>query len=337
MAKPRVFISSTYYDLKHIRSSLDVFLASLGYDSILSEKGDIAYSPDQPLDESCYREARTADIFVLIVGGRYGSAASSESGSEAAEGFYDRYESITKQEFKSALQEDVPVYILVEAGVYNEYQTYRKNRDNRSIEYAHVDSINIFEILDEILRQKQNNPVKQFEKYADIENWLRDQWSGLFRELLNRKSNQAQLASLAGQVAEMSEVNKTLRRYIEMIVSQLAPEKSEELIESENQRLKAAREQVAIHKLHVLEYLRMRAGIPEDESLNIIRKVKTTDQLVKELINVSPESEGDFIKEVFSGQHRHPAFDEMNQIREILELPRLETKRKTNKTEQGNR
>jgi hypothetical protein len=78
VARPRVFVSSTYYDLKHIRSSLDNFIESLGYDSVLSEKGDIAYSPDIPLDESCYREASGADIFVLIIGGRYGSSASNE-------------------------------------------------------------------------------------------------------------------------------------------------------------------------------------------------------------------------------------------------------------------
>ncbi|MBW2570128.1 MAG: DUF4062 domain-containing protein [Deltaproteobacteria bacterium] len=51
MAKPRIFVSSTYYDLKHIRAPLEIFIESLGYESILSEKGDIAYSPEQPLDE----------------------------------------------------------------------------------------------------------------------------------------------------------------------------------------------------------------------------------------------------------------------------------------------
>ena len=84
MAKPRIFVSSTYYDLKHLRSSLDNFIQSLGFESILSEKGDIAYSPDTPLDESCYREASNADIFVLIVGGRYGSATSKEEKTEVA-------------------------------------------------------------------------------------------------------------------------------------------------------------------------------------------------------------------------------------------------------------
>jgi len=74
MARPRVFVSSTYYDLKHLRSSLENFVESLGFDPVLSEKGDIAYLPDVPLDESCYREVRNADIYVLIVGGSWAAA-----------------------------------------------------------------------------------------------------------------------------------------------------------------------------------------------------------------------------------------------------------------------
>lgn len=41
MARPKVFVSSTYYDLKHIRASMEVFIESLGFDAILFEKGDI--------------------------------------------------------------------------------------------------------------------------------------------------------------------------------------------------------------------------------------------------------------------------------------------------------
>src|SRR5438093_238752 len=49
MAKPRIFISSTYYDLKHIRDSLAVFVDRLGFEPILSEKGNIADLADRPL------------------------------------------------------------------------------------------------------------------------------------------------------------------------------------------------------------------------------------------------------------------------------------------------
>ncbi len=84
MASPRVFVSSTYYDLKHLRSALDAFIAGLGYEGVLSEKGDIAYAPDAPLDDSCYRAAEQADIFVLIIGGRYGSSLEINDVAESA-------------------------------------------------------------------------------------------------------------------------------------------------------------------------------------------------------------------------------------------------------------
>jgi hypothetical protein len=43
MARPRVFVSSTYFDLKDLRSSLDQFIKTLGFEAVLSEKGNIAY------------------------------------------------------------------------------------------------------------------------------------------------------------------------------------------------------------------------------------------------------------------------------------------------------
>ena len=89
MAKPRIFVSSTYYDLRHIRASLETFISSLGYEPVLSEKGNIAYTHDGPLDESCYREAAGADILVMIIGGRYGSERS-DSRTTPPHGFFER-------------------------------------------------------------------------------------------------------------------------------------------------------------------------------------------------------------------------------------------------------
>ena len=321
MAKPKIFVSSTYYDLKHVRASLDVFISSLGFDPILSEKGQIAYAPDLPLDESCYREAQACDIFVLLIGGRYGSAASSEATVEKEPSFYERYESITKQEYKAALEQDIPIYIMVESGVYGEYQTFKKNRENDTIKYAHVDSVNIFGLIDDIIAQKRNNPVKSFERYSEIEDWLKDQWAGLFGELLNRRGNQSQLTSLAAQVGEMSEVNQTLRRYIEMIVSQLAPDKSQSLIASENERLEVAMREEKLKSLHVLEWIESRNGIGEDAALQAILKARSMVDL-KNRLEKTDGTRSNQLERMFKDSD-FGAFLEMNEIRHLYNLPEL--------------
>jgi hypothetical protein len=177
-----------------VRGSLETFVHSLGYEPVLSEKSDIAYTPDIALDESCYREAAAADVLVLIVGGRYGSEKS-DSRTTLSHTFYERYDSITKQEYKSALSNNVPIYIVVDAQVYAEYQTFQKNKQNNDIVYAHVDSVNIFHLIEEILLQRRNNPLNTFSKYSEIEDWLREQWAGFFRELLKRTSQSQQIAS----------------------------------------------------------------------------------------------------------------------------------------------
>jgi hypothetical protein len=247
MAKPRIFISSTYYDFKHIRNALYLFVDTLGFEPILSEKGDIAYAPDRPLDESCYREAESSDLFVLLIGGRYGSEVSGANRNLPAT-FFERYESITRKEYESAANKDIPTYILIEKGVYSEYQTFLRNKENEGINYVHVESINVFRLIEEILSKPRNNPVQTFEKFEEIQDWLRDQWSGLFRELLRRQSQQQQLVGLTTQVSELKEVNETLKRYLEAVLKGADKNEKNQLIENEEKRLEEARTQERLRK-----------------------------------------------------------------------------------------
>jgi hypothetical protein len=241
MAKPRVFLSSTFYDLKQVRSTLENFIASLGYGPVLSEKGSIAYSPDAALDESCYREAKGCDIFVLIIGGPYGSEVS-ESDRVETKGFFERYESITRKEYESAIERDIPTYVLLEKSVFSEYETFKRNRDNQTINYAHVDSVNIFGFIDYILTRPRGNPVYHFELSTEIETWLREQWAGLFRELIRSRAERTQLSSLAGQVADLTNVSATLKRYLEEVVVRVGDKKeAEEIISEEEAKLSNSR------------------------------------------------------------------------------------------------
>ncbi len=290
MSRPRVFVSSTYYDLKHLRSSLENFIESLGFDAILSEKGKIAYAPDVPLDESCYREVGTADIFVLIVGGRYGTEVSATK-TVVHKSFYERYNSITRGEYRSAVDREVPTYVLIERSVYAEYETYLKNKGKKDISYAHVDSVNIFQLIEDIHGQPRNNPIQQFEKYSEIEAWLREQWAGLFRELLQRLQSQAQISSLQAQVSQLSELNTTFKRYLEKIVSQIAPKESQNLIKTETKRLADATVMSHIRANPLGVYLKAAFDLHEDDIRTAADEAESLEDFVVRLERYLVDSE----------------------------------------------
>ena len=81
MSKPRVFISSTFYDLRHIRMDLDKFIESMGYEPVRNEEGDIAYGKENELQDYCYNEISSIDMFVSVIGGRFGSESNSKGNS----------------------------------------------------------------------------------------------------------------------------------------------------------------------------------------------------------------------------------------------------------------
>ena len=318
MARPRIFVSSTYYDLKHIRSSLDNFIEGLGFDSILSEKGDVAYTHDAPLDESCYREVSTADIFVLIVGGRYGSEASSDD-KKPDRKFFERYESITKLEYEKAVERDIPVYVLVEASVYSEYRTFLQNKSNDSINYAQVGSVNVFHLIEEILSKPRNNPVHTFERFSDMEAWLREQWAGLFREHLQRASSQQQLATLSGQVETLREVSTTLKKYLEAVMAKMPPEESAKLIQSEEERLEDLRQAKLLEANHWVDFVKSVSCL----ELQAIRTCLQEAKSFQEFCTIVGDKSGEdgVVDRLYTGLERYPdAPLEFNRAREILGL-----------------
>jgi hypothetical protein len=123
--------------------------------------------------------------------------------------FYERYNSIARGEYRAAVDRAVPIYVLIERPVYAEYETYLKNKGNREISYAHVDSVNIFGLVEDILGQARNNPIQQFDKYSEIESWLREQWAGLFRELEARSES-------AHEFRAINRVRRVMRPYLEV-------------------------------------------------------------------------------------------------------------------------
>lgn len=320
MAKPRVFISSTFYDLKHIRSSLEQFVENLGYDAVLSEKGAIAYDPDLPLDESCYREVENSDIFVLIIGGRYGSHASGED-EAPSEDFFDRYASITKREYESAVKRDIPIYILVDRAVHTEYETFRKNRGKQDITYAHVDSVNVFLLIDDILSQARNNPIHQFDRHTEIATWLREQWGGLFKEMLSRRAGQQKLASLADQVSGLAEISTTLKTYLEVVVSNVSErDEAKKLIDTEEERLVESKrmQEFAKHVL-VIELVDALGCTDLEGARDIFSKARSMEELAELYEELDPNFyNAERMMKYWREDNRVPKL--INEVREILGL-----------------
>jgi len=266
----------------------------MGYEPILSEKGDIAYQPDKPLDESCYREVQNSDMLVLIIGGRYGSE-SAKNKTKQSKTFNSKYDSITKEELETAIKEDIPIYIMIERSVFSEYETYLKNKNNQDIQYAHVDSVNIFLLIEQILALPRNNPIFQFEKFDDIGSWLKEQWAGLFRELLHRTKTQKVLSSLGAKVNDLNEISTTLRSYLEQIVTKILPDQSHKLIENESKRLVNARILSRIESNSLCQFL-IRKGFENDIDvvMDAFIKAKNIDEFIK-ILKVHRKDRDDFL------------------------------------------
>ena len=120
--KPRIFISSTFYDLKYIREDLSNFVRQHGYEPIMFENGDIGYTHGKPLDKSCYESMKNSDMVILIIGGEYGSAATGETKDE-----FKEYMSITRNEFRTAIDAGIPVFVMIDKKVMAEYIVYEAN------------------------------------------------------------------------------------------------------------------------------------------------------------------------------------------------------------------
>lgn len=314
MARPRVFISSTFYNLKQVRASLEDFVRSIGYDPIITD--NITYLPDQPLDESCYLEAGSCDLFVLIIGGRYGSEVS-ESDSNSEKAFYDRYKSITRREFESALQRDVPIYVLVDRAVQGDYQTFLLNRGNETVKYAHVDSVNVFELI-EFIRTETQKPVHEFEKASEIVEWLTEQWGGLFQKMLSDRSEGKRLSSLELQVRELENIATTMKRYLEEIVGSSVAGRGEAIIAEEETRLKERRIDNQLLALAPFRNV-IDGGLPVPVARQIFAEAASLDDLTRQLKSASGKAMPKPTEEIVEHLRREPHFvEQINEARTIL-------------------
>jgi len=198
MAIPRVFISSTCYDLKYIRENLKYFIRTLGYEPVLSEEGSVYYDPTLSTQDSCLREVPSCQIFILMIGGRFGEV------------YKDTEASITNIEYREAVKSKVPIFALVDNSVHAEYFVYQKNKanpkiDENKIDYPSADSTKIFDFIEEVRRNSVNNALVPFSDFSDIETYLRQQWAGMMFSFLTRQNEDRRVADTLSALTKISE------------------------------------------------------------------------------------------------------------------------------------
>ncbi|MBO6305950.1 MAG: DUF4062 domain-containing protein [Paludibacteraceae bacterium] len=169
MAKLNIFVSSTCYDLSQIRNDIKQCILELGHNPILSELKEFPVNPNLSNAENCINAVKNeADIFVLIIGNKYGSEL-------------DSGRSITNTEFITAVDKGIPIYTFALKQMTTILPLWERNPDMDLSSV--VDNKKVFEFLADV-RKKRGLWNFEFEKAQDITEILKSQLSNLFCEAL---------------------------------------------------------------------------------------------------------------------------------------------------------
>jgi HAD superfamily phosphoserine phosphatase-like hydrolase len=183
MPQPQIFISSTYVDLKDVRESLSSFIDQYGFEPILFEKGGIPFNYNTENEKDCYDAVKKSDLFILIIGKRYGKISSEEKKYKHSR--MAKYNSITKKEYQTAMESNLPMHIFIDDKVNTEYNKWKKNKKKRNfIKLKYVDNENLFFLINDIYNSNSRTQVRKFSNISDITNWLKQQWAGHFQNFL---------------------------------------------------------------------------------------------------------------------------------------------------------
>lgn len=313
--KPRIFVSSTFYDLKYIREELSNFIKRYDFEPVLFEDGDVGYIQGKNLDESCYYNVYYADMVILIIGGNYGSPASSHLPDN-----FKEYLSITRKEFQTANNHGIPIFVFVEKNVYAEYGIYEENiselESGKNIKFKATNNINVFRFIKEV-KNSGYISITEFSQAIEIKEFLRKQWADIFKRSLSMQQEEKRIKNLEEAVTEMQRLIAQMNVMISGIGRRVLDSNSEEYQELvDNQK-------VLDICFRLAEHMRLTSPNPNNRDNNVDFLVKglnetriimnqedglTTDKLFKIIIDVYAKydlsifylhTSRDFIKLIF--------------------------------------
>lgn len=238
MGFPRVFISSTCYDLGEVRDSLVGFLQGLYFEPILSDKGDIFYHPDLHTHESCITEVENCQLFILIIGGRYGG-----------EYKIDTTKSVTNAEYLAAKKLNRPVFTFIKRDVFDDHKLYQRNKNKKNvmkeIEFPSIEkqdyATQIFEFINEVRLSDANNGFFPFEYARDIKELLGKQISGMLYDFLSKRLREKEQIKINQLLDNLTLVNKKTEEIIENIYKKVNKSDADKKIKDIDNVLEASK------------------------------------------------------------------------------------------------
>lgn len=229
MARLKVFVSSTCYDLGIVRSQVRGYIKQLGHDPVMSDYMEVLFDPREHTHKSCIQEISACDVVVLIIGSRFGGKGVPAAFNQI--NFSDLYEksssssvllskeklSITQLEICKAIEDSVPVFTFVDDRVMHDHLVYEANKSSDAIDKIKFPSIDkpdtakyIFEFINFLRHRSEGNSVVSFSKIEDISEYLAVQWSSLFQRILHEQRSKElerkRIDYFANQIADLKAV-----------------------------------------------------------------------------------------------------------------------------------
>lgn len=237
MAKPKVFIGSTCYDLREVRDSLSTFIGSYGFEPILSERGDVFYNSELHTHDACLEEVYNCQLFVLIIGGRSGGQY-----------LNDKSLTITNAEYEVAVTNRIPIFTYVQRNVLDNHHTYITNKHKKIVNDIHFPAIDvqeqaqaIFSFIDRVRLSPTNNGYEPFETSANIESHLRKQLAGMFFNLLKNRDSSQKISQTEASVSVLKKTTERLEDIIKHVYIAIDQDEARKIIRSV-ERLSIARD-----------------------------------------------------------------------------------------------
>ena len=203
-----VFISSTVVDLDATRRALKDRLERRGLEVRLSEDADFPVEPGISSHDACLAAVRSAHVFVLLVGSRFGGE------------YQGQNKSITWREWEEAMRARLLPVVLVREDTNELAQAIFRRR--KQMEAAHPDE-QVIQIDRRLRDEKPFSDAKPdrhnlpgVQRFIDalrkghVDNWMHADWDGTAQTALARIDSR-----LSTALAIANEREKQLRSFVE--------------------------------------------------------------------------------------------------------------------------